>query len=104
MSSKQWEFRGVQLDLARQVETVEYIQGVTDLMAGWGYNTLVLYLEGRIKTASFPFELPEGSYTPEQMQQVVAHATERGIDVIPAVSCLGHAEQFLQFPELAKQQ
>ena len=100
MSEKQWDFRGVQLDLARQVETVEYIEGFIDLIAGWGLNTLVLYLEGRVRTAAFPFTQPEGSYTPAEMKRVVAHAGERGIDVIPAVSCLGHAEQFLQFPEL----
>ena len=101
MSSKTWPFRGVQLDLARQMETVEYIEGFIDLMAQWGLNTLVLYLEGRIKTESFPYPKAEASYTPEEMKRVVAHATEQGIDVIPVVSCLGHAEQFLQFPELA---
>ena len=66
MSSKQWPFRGVQLDLARQMETVEYIEGFLDLIAQWGLNTLVLYLEGRVRTASFPYPQAEESYTPEE--------------------------------------
>lgn len=101
MRGKQWPFRGVQLDLARQMETVEYIEGFVDLMAQWGFNELILYLEGRVRTASFPYPKPEESYTPDEMKRVVAYATGQGIDVIPVVSCLGHAEQFLQFPEMA---
>ncbi len=99
-SGKQWPFRGVQLDLARQMETVEYIEEFMDFMPQWGLNTLVLYLEGRIRTASFPYPAAEESYTPEEMKRVVAHAAERGIEVIPVASCLGHAEQFLRYAEL----
>jgi hypothetical protein len=36
MSSTRWDFRGVQMDLARQYETVEYIQEFTDLLAEGG--------------------------------------------------------------------
>ena len=96
-----WKFRAVQLDLARQMETVEYIKEFTDFIAGWGYNALVLYLEGRIRTKSFPYPSPAESYTPAQMKEVVAYASKRGIEVVPVVSTLGHVEQFLRHPQLA---
>jgi hypothetical protein len=95
-----WKIRGVQLDIARQMETVDYICRFTDFIAEHGYNLLVLYLEGRIKTKTFPYLAESESYTPYQMQKVVKYAAGKGIDVMPVVSTLGHAGLFLDRPEL----
>ncbi|MDD5707667.1 MAG: family 20 glycosylhydrolase, partial [Kiritimatiellae bacterium] len=92
--------RAVQLDLARQMETVAFIRGFADRMAGFGYNALVLYLEGRVRTPTFPYPSRDESYTPEEMKAVVEHAAKRGMDVIPVVSTLGHVEQFLRHKKL----
>ena len=97
--------KAVQLDLARQMETVPFINAFTRKVAENGYNTLVLYLEGRVRTASF--SLGEGeSYSPEEMREVVKCAAACGVDVIPVVSVLGHAEHFFRNPgrdELAEE-
>lgn len=95
-------FRGVQLDLARQIETVEFIKHFTDTIADNGYNVLFLYLEGRIKTESFPYSADNECYTSVQMREVVEYAATKGIEVIPGISLLGHAELFLQYQELAE--
>jgi len=62
-------FRGVQLDLARQMETIGFIHNFIDFITLSGYNTLVLYLEGLVRTASFPYP-PDGScYTPADIKK-----------------------------------
>jgi len=99
-TNRAWSFRGGQLDLARQMETVEYICAFTDFIARQHCNVLVLYLEARIRTASFPWPADGDCYTPVQMREIVAHAARRGVEVVPVVSNLGHAEGFLRFPQL----
>lgn len=99
-NAKTYPIRAAQLDLARQMETVTFIKEFIDFIADNGYNTLLLYLEARVRTASFPYPTADESYSSEQMRDVVAHAKQRGVEVIPCVSCLGHAEQFLQYPAL----
>jgi len=87
--------RAVQLDLARQMETVPFVKAFTRKVADAGYNTLVLYLEGRVRTPSF--SLGEGeSYSLDEMREIVGNATSCGVDVVPVVSVLGHAEHFFR--------
>ncbi|MDD2479082.1 MAG: family 20 glycosylhydrolase [Victivallaceae bacterium] len=95
-------FRGVQLDLARQIETVEFIKQFTDMIADNGYNVLFLYLEGRVRTESFPYPADNECYTLAQMREVVEYAATRNIEVIPGISLLGHAELFLKYQELTE--
>ncbi|HOJ40481.1 MAG TPA: family 20 glycosylhydrolase, partial [bacterium] len=101
MKPGKMKMRAVQLDLARQMETLPFIREFIDFASTFGYNSLVLYLEARIKTRSFPYPSKEACYTPEEMEQVVAYAAERKMQVIPVVPNLGHTEQFLQYPALA---
>ena len=95
-----WKIIGIQLDLARHMETVEYIHQYTDFAAAQGFNTLVLYLEGRVRTESFPFRSRAESYSLEEMQRVVSHARGLGMDVVPVVPTLGHSEQFVTCRQL----
>jgi len=100
MKKKSLKIRSVQLDLARQMETMDFIKGFIDFVADNGYNTLVLYLEGRIKTRSFPFPPNEESYTPEQMKDIIQYAEMKNIEIVPVVPALGHADLFLKYSEL----
>ena len=95
-----WKIRAVQLDLARQRETVDTIQRFIARAAAWGYNTLFLYLEGVVRTPSFPFRPAGQSYDASQIGTIVNHASSRGITVVPGIAGLGHAEHFLSCPEL----
>lgn len=100
MKNFSFKIRAVQLDLARQMETMDFIKEFIDFIATNGYNTLGLYLEGRIRTQSFSYPSDNESYTPEQMREIVSYAGTRNIDVIPVISTLGHAEIFLKYPAL----
>ena len=95
-----WKITAVQLDLARHLETVDYINQYARFVAAQGFNTLVLYLEGRIRTESFPFRPRAESYSLEDMQRVVNHARELGLNVVPVVPTLGHSEQFVRCRQL----
>ncbi|MBE6928862.1 MAG: hypothetical protein E7463_01160 [Ruminococcaceae bacterium] len=95
------KIRALQLDLARQIETVETVCRLLDLAAGCGMNMVVLYLEDRIKTPSYPYCDDAESYSPAQIAQIHAHADALGIELVPVVSNYGHTERFLRHPELA---
>lgn len=95
-----WRIRALQLDLARHIEKVDFVKEYAESAKDSGYNMLVLYLEGRVRTKSFPFRPENESYTLEQMAEVVTHAKSLGLDVMPVVSTLGHCEQFLACEEL----
>ena len=91
----------LQIDLARQKESVEYIKSYIDFAKECGYNALIVYLENSIRTEDTAFFKEEESYSPEEISLLVAYAEERGIDVIPAFENLGHLEKFMQYPPFA---
>jgi len=97
LNAAPYKIRAVQLDLARQTETVDFVKKYSEKMAAAGYNTLVLYLEGRIRTKTFALPVAE-SYSEDQIREIVSHATKLGLDVVPVVSVLGHAEHFFRHP------
>ena len=89
------EVRAVQVDLGRQMETVATLCDFIDFATTAGFNTLVLYLEDRLRTASYPHRSTTESYSPAELTAVVAHARARGMAVVPALNALGHAEHFM---------
>ncbi|MCL5408644.1 MAG: family 20 glycosylhydrolase [Candidatus Omnitrophica bacterium] len=96
------KIKAVQLDLARQKETVSFIKFFIDFIKKYGLNTLFLYLEGRIKTETFPYTSDKESYKPGDIEEIVQYAVKSGIDIIPIISNFGHTEHFLKFPRLQK--
>lgn len=92
--------RAFQLDLARQIETLPAVFRFFDVAAASGYNMCVLYLEDRIKTASYPYSPDEESYSPDQIREMIAYADKLGLELVPVVSNLGHTERFLRHPQL----
>ena len=97
----QFELRWAQLDVARQMESVEFIKDFISLLADSGYNGLLLYLEDRIKTPSYQLPADNEVYTADEIRDIVEYAAGRGVDIIPCVSTLGHAERFMRHHELS---
>ena len=95
-----WRIRATQLDLARQMETVAFVKRYLSFAKASGYNTVQLYLEGRVRTRSFSARPETETYSPEQMKEIVAEAGRLELDLVPVVSVLGHAENFVNCPEL----
>ena len=89
----------VQLDLARQMESMSFLSNYVDCVSALGFNTLHLYVEGRIATKSFA--LPRGEcYSTNDIRQIVAYAASNGLTSVPCVGLLGHAELFFKHPGL----
>lgn len=98
---KPWPIRAVQLDLARQRESITTIRRFIAFAAEWGFNTLHLYLEGVVRTSYFPYRQAEASYHPDDIRTIVGVADAHGMTVVPCVNTLSHAEHFIGCSELA---
>ena len=59
------DMRILQIDLARQKETVEFVKKYAGFTKECGYNYLVLYLENAIRTPDTEFFDKEDTYTME---------------------------------------
>lgn len=90
-----FEIKAVQLDLARQMESMNFIFQFIDFIAEKDYNTLFLYLEWRVRTKTFDIGAKDG-YSPDQIKKIVKYAETRGIDIIPGLASIGHAELLLE--------
>ena len=95
-----YEIRAVQVDLARQMETIPFLKNYIDFIAENHYNTLFLYLEWRIRTKTFDIGKTEG-YSADELREIIDYAAVRGIDVIPGLATLGHAELLLRQKKFA---
>ena len=93
-------YSAAQIDLARQIETVETVKAYFDTAAKAGMNMIIMYLEDRIRTATYPYPSEAESYTPDQIRDMVAYADTLGLELVPVVSPIGHTERFLAFDEL----
>lgn len=95
----EFKMRWAQLDVARQMESIEFIEKFIVLLADSGYNGLELYLEDRIRTASYQYPAENETYTVDEIKHIIAFAAQHNMEVIPCVATLGHAERFLRHKE-----
>lgn len=112
-------YRGVHLDVCRHYFPVNFIKKYIDVMAHYKMNRFHWHLtedQGwRIEIKAFP-KLQEisskriekdsteygGYYTQEEVKEIVAYATARGIVVIPEIELPGHAMAALAaYPEFS---
>lgn len=98
---KKLDLIALQIDLARQKESVEYIKQYIDFAKDNGYNAVFLYLEATVKVACTPFFNDDESYTPDEIREIVAYGNACGIDIIPALENLAHLENFFRHEELS---
>lgn len=98
--NQNYQIRAVQVDLARQMETIPFLKGFIDFIAENHYNTLFLYLEWRIRTKTFDIGKKDG-YSAEELTELIDYAALRGINIIPGLATLGHAELLLRQKKFA---
>ena len=114
-----FKWRGMLLDCCRHFMEVDFIKRYIDLLAYHKMNVLHWHLtedQGwRIEIKQYP-KLTEvgawrnekdgstygGFYTQEQIKEVIAYATKRGVTVIPEIELPGHCVAALAaYPELS---
>ncbi len=102
-------WRGLMIDSSRHFQPVEILKRNLDGMAAVKLNVLHWHLTDdqgfRVESRKFPKLHRLGSdgdfYTQEQIRDVIAYATARGIRVIPEFDLPGHATSWLvSHPEL----
>ena len=90
----------IQIDLARQKETVEFVKSYLDFAKACGYNAVVFYMESVVRTPDTSFFDPEETYSMEEMKEMVDYGLSLGLDVIPDYENLAHIEKVLKYKEL----
>ena len=92
--ARHFEIRAAQMDLGRQMETVDFICKFIDFIAEHNFNTLFLYLEWRVRTKTVDLGKNNG-YSAAEIKKIINYAAKKGIDVIPGLASIGHAELLL---------
>ena len=104
-----FRWRGLLLDVSRHFEPTDVIKRLLDGMAMVKLNVFHWHLSDdqgfRVESRGYPrlHELGSDSmfYTQEQIREIVAYATDRGIRVMPEFDVPGHSSAwFVGYPEL----
>jgi hexosaminidase len=104
-----FRWRGINIDVSRHWQPVEFIRRTLDAMAAVKMNVLHWHLSNdqgfRVESLIYPrlHEVAsEGDYyTQEQIREVVSYARDRGIRVVPEFDVPGHTTALLvAYPEL----
>ncbi|MEV0522038.1 beta-N-acetylhexosaminidase [Streptomyces sp. NPDC050439] len=121
-------WRGFMLDVARHFQPVSFLRRYVDLLALHKLNVLHLHLTDdqgwRMPVADYPLLTEvgarraqsmvgpdgsdifdgtphEGAYTARELRDLVAHAADRGVTIVPEVEMPGHTRAALAaYPEL----
>ena len=105
------QWRGLLLDSARNYQSVEFIKHFIDTMAVHKLNLLHWHLVDdsawRLEIRKFPrltearSNQPVNSYTQDQVREIVAHAAQRNVTIVPGLEMPGHASAALTaYPQL----
>ncbi len=109
-----YSHRAIMIDPARHFIPADDVKFFIDQIAKYKYNILQLHLTDdqgwRVEIKSHPQLTAKGAfrnnkegaqgpdngyYTQEELKEIVAYATERGIEVIPELDIPGHSAAFL---------
>jgi hexosaminidase len=110
--SPRFPWRGLLLDVSRHWMPVEVVMRTLDGMAAVKMNVLHWHLSDdqgfRVESRRYPRLQQMGSdghyYTQAQVRDVIAHAADLGIRVVPEFDVPGHTTSwFVGYPELATQ-
>jgi len=88
-------------DLKRPMWTQQYLSACTDRLAAWGFSAIVYEVEDKFRFAGHPAITHPDAPPHEETAAFVAACRAKGVEVIPLVQSLGHAEAVVGKPEYA---
>ncbi len=94
-------WRGVMVDVARQVERPDYLEAMICDLASFKKNLFMLYFENKFRWQSRPELAHPLGYTHEDFHRFADLARDNHMEFVPALASLGHCEGFLSHPSLA---
>ncbi|MEL7532522.1 MAG: family 20 glycosylhydrolase [Bacteroidota bacterium] len=99
-------FRGLLIDLARQWHNLDQVKELIDLAAFYKCNFVQLhftdYQSFTLPSTHFPkLSTPDRHYSFEDLRELEAYASLRGIAIIPELEVPGHSSPFVKmYPEI----
>lgn len=87
---------GFHIDMNMAQYRADYLKGWLTELAGMGYNTIVWELEDGVEWETVPEARQPDALTKDEFRDVLTHARELGLENIPLLQTLGHAEYVLQ--------
>ena len=91
--------RGIMIDLARVVESPEFITSLLPFLAGCRLNQVYLYLENKLIFDSHPKLAHPMAWTKDEIRNLIGVAKDYNIEIIPMIATIGHMESILSVPE-----
>lgn len=88
-------------DLKRGLWNLDYMERAAARLREWGYDTIVIELEDKLRFKNHKGIWAPDALSPAAMASFSRRCRARGLDVIPLVQTLGHAEYVLKHPEYA---
>jgi len=88
--------RGIHLDLKGAMPTAEFLERVMRALGDYRINAVLLEYEDKFPYRSHPELVADDALTGAELDRILAVAAGCGIQVIPLVQCLGHAEHVLR--------
>lgn len=94
--------RMIQYDFARsQQANVAYVKRMIDVLSRYKLNELMFYMEDDYRFAKYPFLGRPGTWTRPMIEELVAYARPRHVQLVPQIQSMGHAAGLLSHDELA---
>lgn len=96
-------WRGVSDDVSRgPVPTVDYIKRQLRTFAAYKLNLHSFYMEQTFASSAHPLIAPAGgSFTPDEIRELVAYAKSYHIELVPEQQTFGHLHKALKFEKYA---
>jgi hypothetical protein len=96
-------WRGVSDDVSRgPVPTVDYIKRQLRTLATYKLNLHSFYMEQTFASSAHPLIAPAGgSFTPDEIRELVAYAKSYHIELVPEQQTFGHLHKALKFEKYA---
>lgn len=96
VSDKGPKMIGFHIDMNMAQYRADYLKDWLTELAGQGYNTIVWELEDGVEWETVPEARQPDALTKDAFRDVLQHARELGLENIPLLQTLGHAEYVLQ--------
>jgi hypothetical protein len=94
-------FLGYHIDLKRPMWTRSHLDSAVDLIRGWGFNFVLYEIEDKFRFSRHPAIVHPEAPSHEETADFARSCRAKGVEVIPMMQSLGHAECVVGKPEYA---
>lgn len=88
-------------DLKRAMWRRQYMDAMVDRLKAWGFNTIVCEVEDKLRFSRHPAIVHPDAPPHRETRDFVASCRVKGVEVVPLVQSLGHAEYVVGKPQYA---